>query len=106
MNSAAFQSADFFSGGAMDGFKSSSFLAAIAIIGVVSIGPALAESCSGQAARCGNWARTSPDVPASKRQEAANACRTEIPKCIARCKGGDKTYYGVTGIPHAIQTCS
>ena len=66
---------------------------------------ASAVSCTEQGAKCSNWAKTSSDVPTDKRSAAVAKCLSEVPQCKARCKTGDKTFYGVTGIGHAIDSC-
>ncbi len=68
-------------------------------------GAANARSCTEQGQACSNWAKT--NVPDADRSKAAQGvCRAEIPKCIARCKQGQKYFVGISGSQtYPIETC-
>jgi hypothetical protein len=66
---------------------------------------ASARSCSEQGSECKSWARS--NVPDPARQPGAIAiCNAEIPKCVARCKRGEKYFVGIGGSnQYPIDTC-
>ena len=66
---------------------------------------ASARSCSEQGSECKSWARS--NVPDPARQAGAIAtCSAEIPKCVSRCKRGEKYFVGIGGSnQYPIDTC-
>jgi hypothetical protein len=76
------------------------------MISLAFVGQASAVSCSQQSKACMDWAKTNiPD--AAQQKGAIGTCRNEIPKCIARCKGGNKFFVGIGGSnQYPIDTCS
>ena len=67
--------------------------------------PASARSCSEQGGECKSWARSNIPDPTSQRGAIAT-CSAEIPKCVARCKGGEKYFVGIGGSNrYPIDTC-
>lgn len=66
---------------------------------------AVARSCNEQGALCKQWARA--NVPDAARAQAAQGiCASEVPKCIARCKRGEKYFTGIGGsTQYPIDTC-
>lgn len=76
------------------------------VISLALVGQASAVSCTQQSKACMDWAKTNlPD--AAQQKGAIGVCRNEVPKCIARCKGGNKYFVGIGGsTQYPIDTCS
>lgn len=64
---------------------------------------AFAVSCSQQGAECRGWAAGQGAQAASY----SKACSREVGSCIARCKGGNKVFIGVSSSPqnYPISEC-
>jgi hypothetical protein len=56
---------------------------------------AFAVSCSQQGGECKAWANGQGAQAASYKA----ACSAEVGRCIARCKGGNKVFIGVSSSP-------
>jgi hypothetical protein len=77
----------------------------VGVLASIVSSPVSARSCSEQGSECKSWARS--NVPDAARQAGAIAtCSAEIPKCVARCKRGEKYFVGIGGSnQYPIDTC-
>lgn len=73
-------------------------------LGLVLISTASARSCSEQGSLCKGWARANLSGP--QQTGGIAVCGAEVPRCIARCKGGQKYFVGIGGSnQYPIDTC-
>jgi hypothetical protein len=63
---------------------------------------AYAVSCTQQGGECRAWANNQGGQSATY----VAKCNAEVPRCIARCKGGNKVFIGVSqGLHYPITDC-
>jgi hypothetical protein len=73
-------------------------------LGLGLIATASARSCSEQGSECKGWARANLTGP--QQTGGIAVCGAEVPKCIARCKSGQKYFVGIGGSnQYPIDTC-
>lgn len=82
----------------------STFVIALVLALCVGGSTAQARSCTEQSSVCKSWAESNLD--ASRAADAKKVCASEVPKCIARCKAGEKYFLGIGGsTQYPIDAC-